>query len=46
MNGRKKVEPEEKEKRLLEAGVIEEPRRGELAFTLPGFREFLLNRDE
>ena len=28
-------------KRLLEAGVIEEPMRGSLSFALPGFREYL-----
>ena len=29
-------------KRLLEAGVIEEPRPGVFKFALPGFREYLL----
>ncbi|MBQ9001731.1 MAG: ATP-binding protein [Eggerthellaceae bacterium] len=29
-------------RRLLDEGVIEEPRRGRLRFCLPGFREFLL----
>lgn len=33
-------------KRLLEAGVIEEPHQGEFVFALPGFREFLLSKDE
>lgn len=31
-------------KRLLEAGVIEEPERGAFAFALPGFREYVRRR--
>lgn len=31
-------------KRLLEAGTIEEPFRGMLAFALPGLRDYLINR--
>ena len=31
-------------KRLLEAGVIEEPERGMLAFALPRFREYIRRR--
>jgi hypothetical protein len=30
-------------KRLLEAGVIEAPRRGELVFAVPYLAEYLLN---
>lgn len=33
-------------KRLLEAGVIEEPRRGMYAFALPGFGEYLAEQEE
>ena len=30
-------------KRLLEAGIIEAPRRGELVFAVPYLSEYLLN---
>ena len=29
-------------KRLLEAGVIDEPVRGKLVFALPGFKDYLI----
>ena len=32
-------------KRLLEAGVIEAPRRGELVFAVPYLSEYLLNEN-
>ena len=32
-------------KRLLEAGVIEEPHQGEFKFSLPNFAEYLLKKD-
>ena len=33
-------------KRLLEAGVIEEPRRGMYSFALPGFGDYLAEQEE
>lgn len=38
-------EPVGSRKRLIEAGVIESPRRGELVFAVPYLSEYLQNMD-
>lgn len=42
--GRKSSHISTYKKRLLDAGVIDEPKRGAFSFALPGFREYILEQ--